>query len=238
MFDLWYTTGAAITFPEILDEVTAKGNAAGIAAGRNDGDPLFFTIPAIQFSNGGTPNVPILNPNIPNPAAAVAPVIRDSGYIVRDIIGAVRTAIKDSVHKRFPFAPPISLFTAGKFCQLLTVTLFDFKNNVRLANQGYEAAVTNLPAKRSPNFPAFLGVYLMDSSLTGAVSGATGPTTEAQKALAEFGITDPGEMAVFGTLSQVGPFLTAQSNLLRPPLWTSCREQFLLWGIQNDAMVI
>src|ERR1035441_1157757 len=133
MFDLWYATGAAIMFPELLDETVSKGDAAGVAAGRAAGAPLFYHLPSIQFCDGQNPNAPISNPNM-NGAAAVAPIIQDSGFVVADIIDDVRTAIKDAVHKWFPFAPPISLYTAGKFCQILTVPGYNLKQNITLAN--------------------------------------------------------------------------------------------------------
>jgi hypothetical protein len=241
MFDLWYATGAVVMFPEILDEISTKGDAAGVAAGRTAGAPLFFHVPTIQFCDGQNPNAPLQNPNS-NGAAAV-PVIRDSGFVVADILEDVRTAVKDAVHKWFPFAPPISLYTAGKFCQILTVAAFDFRNNVKVANQGYAAAVKHLPAKRSPNFPAFLGVLFMDAGLSATLSGAAGSATVAKQALAEFQITDAGEVSAFQTLAKPGNFLVAQSNLLgnaspSQPTWTTCREQFIAWSPRTDAMVI
>jgi hypothetical protein len=235
MFDLWYATGAAIMFPELLDAFEAQGVAAGTAVG----EPLFYPVPSIQFCDGGKPNAPIVNPNLKNQIAGNPPVIADSGFIVASIIDEVRVAIKDLVHERFPFAPPISLYTAGKLCQVLTVKAFDWKNNIKLANQGYQAAVKSLPTKRSPNFPAFLGVFLLDPGLTNSLSGAQGPPTAAQQALAEFQITDPGEIAAFQSLVTPGnSFINAQAKLLGPPTWTTCREQFLAWSGHTDAMVI
>jgi hypothetical protein len=238
MFDLWYATGAAIMFPEIFDEVVSGGNAAGVAAGRAAGAPLFYHVPAIQFCDDQ--RVPVVNPN--NPAPGNAPLITDSGFIVADIIDDVRVAIKDAVHSRFAFAPPISLYTAGKFCQILTVPAYNLRTNISLANQGYQTVVKNLPTKRSPNFPAFLGVFLMDPGLTASLSGAVGATTTAQNALAEFQITDPGEISAFQNLAKPGDFMTAQSNLLGnvagPPTWTTCREQIVGWSPRTDGMVI
>jgi len=240
MFDLWYATGAAIMFPQMLDDVISKSNAISLAAGRPAGAPLFYHSPTIQFCDGQNPNVPIKNPNIGDPVAATAPIIQDAGFIVSAIIDDIRGAIKDTVHQWFPFAPPISLYTAGKFCQILTVPAFDIKNNISLANQGYQTAVQNLPAKRSPNFPAFLGVYLMDSGLTTSMAGGS---PSVQEALAEFQITDPGEISAFAALAKPGKFLKAQSNLLggvagAAAVWTHCREQFLAWSPETDGMVI
>ena|ERR1017187_1546456 len=132
------------------------------------------------------------------------------------------------------------LYTAGKFCQILTVPAYNLKTNIGLANQGYQAAVKNLPTKRSPNFPAFLGVFLMDPQLAHSLSGPS--PTIAQKRVGRVPDNGPGEISAFQNLANPGDFMTAQSNLLGnvagPPTWTTCREQFVGWSPRTDGMVI
>jgi hypothetical protein len=240
MYDLWYSLGAAVMFPQIIDEVKTKGDAAGVAAGRPAGASLFFPVQNIQFYDAVN-KVPIKNPNIADPVGSVTPVINDSGFVVAEIIDDIRSILKNSIHNWFPFAPPISLYTAGKFCQFMTVPDYNLTANLSLANQGYQAAVKSLPAKRSPNFPAFLGVLLIDPGLSGSLLGNTAPPLIAQNALSEFQVTDPGEIGAFQSLVQPGAFMNAHDSLLgslNPASWTTCKEQFLAWSPRTDGMVI
>ena len=184
-----------------------------------------------------------MNPNIVTPADAVAPVIQDSGFVVAQMIDNIRGIVSEAVHGVLPSAPPISLYTAGKFCQFLTVSAYDFKANIKLANSAYQAVAKGLSGTRSPNYPAFLGLLLIDSGLTDSLGATSFAPTPANQALTEFQISNASEITSFQTLAtSASSFRTAQANLLggvgTDTTWTSCREQFLGWSVHTDAMVI
>jgi hypothetical protein len=99
-------------------------------------------------------------------------------------------------------APPIGIYTAGRFCQLVSIPLFDsktpntsFLDIMKKANAAYINATTtgksNLPA-----FPAILGLTMMDSFLTDAIRKPDTGTAVVSPAdlveiLGEFGVKIP-----------------------------------------------
>jgi hypothetical protein len=141
MYDFWFTMGAAIVKPALLDAIV-------------NAKPAFDFLQRIivEIEDG----VPVLLPKGPN-----------TGVLENASTTNVREAIAKFVRNFSSSAPPIGIYCAGRFCQLVEIPFFDpaqsqnsaFKDILKLANTAYLTAVGAGPDSKLPMFPAFLGLW-------------------------------------------------------------------------------
>src|SRR5215472_11625764 len=98
MYDLWYTLGVAVIQPELLDAIKAAG-------------PVYDLIDrlVIEVQDGER----ILRPKDPR-----------AGLLEKRPTTSVRVAIAKFVKQFSPSAPPIGIYTAGRFCELVVLPNF------------------------------------------------------------------------------------------------------------------
>jgi hypothetical protein len=221
MYDYWFTIGSGIMDTGLLVAINAV-------------PPVFNLVDrTISETVGG------VTTTLPKNATA--------GLLVKDPTTNVRLAIwnflKQSPAVRpFP-VPPISILTAGRFCQFLTVAAIGYAANNNLANQAYTAALQGAdPGTFSPGFPAFLGACLIDSTLATKVATNNLLDPDVQTAVTQFGIdTSPqsNEWPVLTRFAADGNFVTASGNLLNGATWaTGCLDQFLFWVGKNEHAIL
>jgi hypothetical protein len=167
MYDFWYTMGVAVIQPALLDAITPAKPAFDF------GQRL-----VIDFVD----DVPVLRPNAPS-----------TGLLENKPTTDVRLAIATFVKGYSASAPPIGIYTAGRFCQLVLIPYFasaqqddsSFEDIIDLAHQAYVKAVGAGKESQLATFPAFLGLCLMDGRL---VQDFAAPTPKLIEILAEFGM--------------------------------------------------
>jgi hypothetical protein len=136
MIDFWFTIGAAVEDPGFL---TAIAQAA----------PAFNAMPA-TLSIGGQ--------NIPLPLA---------GRLVQASTTFVRQKIRDYLLARYGgFAPVISLYTAGKVCQLWNMKQQDVVVSTGLANTAFKAVTATQHVSLSQPLLTIMGACLIDPNLS------------------------------------------------------------------------
>jgi hypothetical protein len=173
MYDFWYALGVATIKPSLLVAIMKA-------------KPTFPLVPRvlIEFPQG-----------LPRPL----PVGPYTGTLEENPTTAVREAMaaflqKFSVENYSVLAPPVGIYCAGRFSQLITIPYFNSKkpresslsNIFDLAHTAYLKAVGKGPESKLASFPAFLGVCLMDTRFSTKIQT---PTPEALAAAAEFGIS-------------------------------------------------
>jgi hypothetical protein len=167
MYDFWFTLGVATIKPALLDEINGSG-------------PAFDFVDRLTIEITG--GLPALRPKAPG-----------TGLLEAAPTTKVRETIAKFVRNFSPAAPPIGIYCAGRFCQMMKIPFFSstqpgdssFKDIITLANQGYIKAVGAGPASNLPMFPAFLGLCLMDGNF---VFEFDNPTPKLTEAVSEFGI--------------------------------------------------
>jgi hypothetical protein len=222
MLDFWFTLGSAVMDPNLL---TVVENAK----------PSFLQVNREIRENGAivianNPASGLLGDNAANPATT-----------------RVRLAIRGYLKKNSA-SPPISIYAAGKLSQLVQVPQIKFRDNIKLANNAYVQAcgmanVANDPKSFSPQFPAFLGLCLVDASLSVLFSSGGADLDEV---IEEFGVNpDPAQpdlkvmnqTLTFKSAGATTPdFVTAQNDLLNGLAWQGgCREQIIFWTGLNGG---
>jgi len=97
----------------------------------------------------------------------------------------------------FPAAPPIGIYTGGRFCQLMTIRKFDsgdpqstFARIIQRANTAYGKGVAAVSNPQSVMFPAFLGLLMMDQKFVVAFDGLPAAQVDpaVKEIFGEFGI--------------------------------------------------
>jgi len=219
MYDFWFSLGAAIMDPTLINVVNAAG-------------PVFNRVTREIIETDSTGAVTFQETNT-----------LTAGLIDVTATTTVRGAIASFTQSN-PAAPPVSVYTAGKWCQLVAVTTINFAQDIGLANQAYVASLgANQTTTFSSRFPAFLGVCLIDG---GMVSRLLNPAAspDLPEALAEFGISsDPTsiERTTISAFVANTNFQTASGNLLNSPgtPWDfGCLDQFFFWAGENERAII
>src|SRR6185437_5321501 len=216
MYDLWYALGYAISTPALLDAIKAK----------TDVTPAFIRLKGRTFTevrNDGT-SYTILN-------------TRTAGLLDMTATASVRSLI----HSKLPAGhPPVSFYTAGKFCQFLAIGKIDSANQrgikeiITLANVAYAAQVGANAV--SPAFLALVGLSLIDAAARVLLAGATGAKNDL---LTEFGVSNAQEITWITNISaNQNNFQAAQTSLLTGDnnTWDpneGCSELFFSWDGGN-----
>jgi hypothetical protein len=243
MYDLWYTIGRAIMDPGLLNAVQTAITAAeaGDAASGIAPAPAFqrVTRRITEFDDAGTQTF------LANKPYTSGLLSKSATTGVPGATTGVRGAIWDWMSANPvaaanpPLPPPISVYTAGRFCQFLKVNQFDFVNRIAQANAAYQGALQGAdPSTFSERFPAFIGCCLIDGELAGKAATPADPTT--QIAATQFGMNTASPEWAVATRTAHG-LLAVRNALLSDPNgdWSSlCPDQFDFWEPQNARAII
>jgi hypothetical protein len=212
MYDLWYSIGIAVMDPDLVKAMKAV-------------PPKFDKVTRVITENG----------------AVYSSNDQTAGLLEAGATTNMRSAIAAYLH-RSPAAPPVSIFTAGKWCQFLTVGAM-FVSCVQTAHTAFEKAAGNAPPKLSPSFPALLGLCLLDQAFCNLLMG--NPTNpDLVEALGEFGVPAAPASPDLKTLAAFAgdtSFQNARDAMLSAAdgCWaTGCSEQFVFWAGKNEHAVL
>ncbi len=196
MTDFWYTFGALTVKPELLDIIGAT-------------NPKFQFIPEIIVEN----NVPFVS--------------KAAGFLDKNSTSVVRDVIQNYLLSNFPDCDiTVSLYTAGKFCQMWNASLMSLKTAIPDANTAFVGANQSLNVTPSKHLLILMGVCLIDDGLT---ANLTNPSTH--DIAKEFFIM-PDSASAEWTLLQNWladlKFAAAQKNLMTNPTWDfGCIQDFV-----------
>jgi len=164
MYDFWYSLGAAVVDPGLLDAISKAR-------------PEFTFVERTVVEKVGA-----------NWFARSGP---RTGLAERDSTTRVRVAIAKYLKvKNFPMPPPIGIYSAGRFCQLMNIPFFQstetnstFRNIIRLTHQAFTEASAAAPAPALATLPAALGMCLLDGQISGGIRKLPKPGSISVKAL-------------------------------------------------------
>jgi hypothetical protein len=225
MYDLWYSFGTAIMSPGLLTRLQGL-------------EPEFQLVTRTITETADPEPTGMYDPPLTDDTFAGV-LDSDSTTDVRKAIWTYLTQAQTSPTRSIP---PVSIYTAGKFCQLLNVPTTDFfEDIIANANAVYKDALGDYdPDTFTPGFPAFLGVCLVDSKLSGKVANPA--DADLTEAIGEFGINpDPAspERTVIASFTGDKRFQPLQRSLLNEGPWrTSCADQFLFWVGRSEHAVM
>lgn len=217
MYDLWLTLGTAVKQPGLLDTIIAAG---------------------VKFNRV----IRITIETSPTTGTNVFQERHAAGLLEPAATTKVRQAIRDALKGKG--ATPITIFTAGRFCQFLSLSAadfnpakpVDFKGVVNGFHAIYRKASATGPADLSAPYTAFLGACLVDGTLSGKVQA---PDTDLAAALVEFGVdlTTPEGKVVAATINDPD-FDKVQASFLTSPTWeVGCHETLFFWVGKNEHAV-
>jgi hypothetical protein len=169
MFDFLYTLGLCVIRPALVKAVS-------------DLHPKFFRVQRTITEIDAAGKETVVSKGSPQ-----------TGNLDKDSTEAVRARIGQFVKGYSQSAPPIGIYTAGRFCQLVNVPYFSsaklnnssFADIVALFHSGYLEAMHSEPESTLPTFPAFLGLIAMDAKMRFQFNQ---PTDQLDRVLSEFGI--------------------------------------------------
>lgn len=212
MYDFWFTLGRAIMRIDLLDVIEKTAHFERL----RERDIIETDMHGARKTLTNTVSAGLLQPD---PTTAVRKAIRKY-YVDHHVAGA----------------PPVSIFTAGRFSQLLQVPAIGFRKNVELAGQSYRNALQGHSERFTNGFVAFLGLCLVDSIITTEFANPSDP--DLLDAIQEFGI-DPLELPNIVRYIGDEPFQKAQSDLLNGSGWPcGCLEQFRFWKGKNEHAIL
>jgi len=173
MYDFWYTLGVAAIEPNLL---TAIKNAG----------PVFNLVDRKVVENIGGQEFVRRGPS--------------TGLLDRAATTKVRLAISQYIKGLSWSAPPIGIYTAGRFSQLVKISLFQsdkpdstFADIINSAHKAYVTALASGAASSLPTFPAILGMCLMDGKIVDRIQKwpnlSQSDLVELAEILQEFGLT-------------------------------------------------
>jgi len=225
MYDYWYTIGRAIMDPGLLTAVNGADPA-----------PYFERVTRKMTETDSAGNTTTVADN----SATAGLLAEDNTISVRSAIWNWLSANPVSAGNP-PLPPPISIYTAGRFCQFLTIQSIDFVTRIAEANNAWRVSSQGAdPATFSERFPAFIGACLIDGDLAQKV--ATPGDPDLQDAITQFGINAGSpEFGVANRLVNHEDFITSQGHLLSDPdaTWTdTCGDQFFFWVGKNERAVL
>ncbi len=223
MFDLWHTLGTILVFPT---EFFTASDALTASVGR----PLFENVPLVYSEERDAQGIAI-----GAQGSKYSYVNKVGGNLDGNITTAARTMLATFLSNHYgPLAPPVGIYTAGKFCQMLTVPSFDFKSSMTAFANAFKAA-GGVAISPSPCFLALVGASLIDASLAAVLIDPSDPRRAA--IYQEFRVTDT-EKAVLSAFIHDKKFGDTQKKFLEdPPDWDCCSGQFLFWVGHNEHMV-
>src|SRR5580698_6411616 len=167
MYDIWYAMEIAIMRPTLVGKI---------------GQPAFTFVRRQLIETDSNGNVVFQTNGSPS-----------TGNIDETDSAAVRVTIANFVKGFSASAPPISLYCAGRFCQMVNIAQFDtntpgdtsFQAIVNLYHSAYASALGSGTESSLDTFPAFLGLMAFDSTLVSEMNPVSARLPEV---LDEFGI--------------------------------------------------
>jgi hypothetical protein len=176
MYDFWYALGTSAIHPRLLDAI-------------EDAHPDFEFCPRLTVVTKN--HIPLL---LNGPS---------TGNLIKKPTRDVRMAISAFLRNVSPSAPPVGLYCAGRFCQLIRIPKFQQSNaqsSLRHIIDHFHAAYVDALNGGAPSdlpaFPALMGLCMCDGILTSAMQSYPGgdPTDRAEmiEILGEFGIPISG----------------------------------------------
>jgi hypothetical protein len=235
VYDFWYSLGAAVMQPDMVPSIEAKNPKFKFVKKTMTVTELDGTTPATNLD--GTPVAITITP-------ATGLLEKASTSEVRDVIAA-------AVGK-LPAAPPISIYTASRFCQMLNIKEFNpqtKKNFLTIMADAGSAYAAVLKAAGgvvlSPGFPAFIGMCLLDNalfSLIPAPANANPLKDPLAKFVAEFGINEgSAEWMVMKNLKLQKGFADASEELMLGednPWLCGCGDLSLFWPAHSEYTLV
>jgi hypothetical protein len=172
MYDFWYALGTSIIDPDLLKAI--------------QGAPPFF-----EFC----PRLTIVTKN-GQPALRHGP---STGNLKSKPTSDVRIAISAYLRKISSSAPPVGMYCAGRFCQLINIPRFQSTNDksslhhiIDHFHTAYLYALNGGQPSTLPAFPALVGLCPCDGNVVNAMQqypgGDPGSRAEVMEILGEFGI--------------------------------------------------
>jgi hypothetical protein len=217
MYDLWFTIGSAILDPTVIDAVTAANPRFDLLTERD----LVEEGPATILRNKTTAG-------LLEPAATTA----------------VRNAIAAKLKNGPVPPPPVSIFAAGKVCQLLTIPQVGYRQALTLANQAIVAVAGHI-ASPSAGLIAMLGLCIIDPTFTGLVLTPANDTSGVLPQAADEFRLSRQEWDIVNQYVNRPEFLRASHRLFNDPLnaafdpWQNCcSEQYVFWVGKNERAII
>jgi hypothetical protein len=170
MYDFWFTLGTAAIYPDLVTNQIAPAAFTFV-------DRLVVEVSGAQLAVRSGPSTGLLD--------------RTATTTVRGNISAYLRG------KWGNAAPPVGIYTAGRFCQLVKIPQFSstiagsaFKDIIASANKAYTTAVGGGAATTTP---AILGLCLMDAQVASLIANYDNlqqpQKDQATEILGEFGIT-------------------------------------------------
>jgi hypothetical protein len=227
MYDLWFTLGSAIINPALLDAITAVGGV--------------FT-PVFQRQITETDNT--------GKQTFISTNSKTAGLLDNIQTSTARIAIRDFLLNSNVPAPPISIYTAGRMSQLVTLPNINFDTLIRDKTSGgasgaYADAAKAFPAPYSAAFPAVLGLALIDGTLLSLIP--TPGNANLVAVMQEFGLSADLKSPERQALSMATAdkrFTDASASLLSgtassdTPWQDLCSDQLFFWDTQNARAVL
>jgi hypothetical protein len=219
MYDLWFTLGSAIMDPGLLDAVENSGPVFQRVERRT-------TEPTTGFDEINTTT---------------------AGLLQSQPTTSVRQAIAAFLRTKSVTPPPVSIFTAGKLCQFLTIPEIGIREAIGAGNTAFQkVAQASAPLKApSQGFVAILGLCLVDPGLVFLIKNPDQDAdASAHGAAVEFGLS-AFEWGIIGRFVTQSDFAGGQQRLFNTPQFAAfdpwircCGEQFVFWNGQNDRAVL
>jgi len=222
MYDFWYTLGTAVMFPD--DLLTAV-----------DAVPAQFTLLKERL---------IVEVDADENTTALRRNTRTAGLLEQASTDDLRKALGTFIRTKNAASPPVSIYTAGRLSQFVTIPSIQFSTVIHSANTAYTAAVSGFTGTLPPTFPAVLGVCLVDGTLVALIQN---PLTDSlNEFMVEFGIsTDPQDAVrlVINAFVSDPAFTTATGIFLSEPdatpwIITCAGEQYFFWPDKNERAII
>jgi hypothetical protein len=167
MYDLWFTLGSTVLNPNLVDGPDGKGGIKALA------DFEFVSRVVTDYK----------------PKKPVTRIGPSTGLLISGPTTSVWRFITDNV----PGAAPVSIYTAGRFCQLVMIPKFkskDKKTTFRFimdtAKKASDAAKCDIA--KSADFPALMGLCLLDGELVARIRASANPDVDLDKILAGFDV--------------------------------------------------
>jgi hypothetical protein len=219
MYDFWYALGTAVIDPAFLNDLLVTGQ------------PQFTPVPVrVITEQDGT-----------GAQTAAFTNKTTAGLLEINSCTAFRNYVRQRIIQFSTAAPPISIYTAGRFSQLLCATKIGFKNLIGKLTTLYKSKSGN--SHPAAAFVAAIGVCIIDQRLATQVALYPGQPI-AQAFFVEFGITSSTDQTFLSGFCGNQAFTDVQKALLKgtastdTPWQDICPDQYLYWAPQNDRAII
>jgi len=237
MYDFWFTLGSAVMDAGIFTNIQT--------AIKNSNTPPFTLLTSRRIVEVGGKGFDKTNTKTAGLLSSVMP-----DFATDTIRQLIRSYIQGNKN-----APPVSIYTAGKFSQLLaikwidSVKQIDFPKIMTLANTAFVKAAKGATAGAlPPNFPAIIGLCLLDNAVATLIATSIPGTADGATLAAfmlEFGISkdaaSPERMILTSYVTDQANFGLASGTLQQgdsTPWQDLCGDQYFFWDTQNERAVL